>query len=90
MQRARLGQHEFRNRHFEAVAILGHAEVFAAHRTLGGAELGAAGVLELFARLEQRLVADHAQPTAIPSTHRSRCAPMTTDELSYLSQNEKR
>ena len=61
MQRARLGQHELGDRHFEAVAILGHAEVFAVHRALRRGALGAAGVFELLARLQQRLVADDAE-----------------------------
>ena len=40
------------------MAILGHAEVFAVHRALRCTQHGTARVFELFARLQQRLVAD--------------------------------
>src|SRR5450830_733647 len=61
MQGTRHRQHELGNQSFELMAILGHAEVFTVHRTLRRAQHGAARVVELLARLQQRLVADGAQ-----------------------------
>ena len=54
-------EHEQGNGHLKALAVLGHAEKTPVHRAAGRAQARAAGVLEGFARLEQRLVAHHAQ-----------------------------
>src|SRR5690242_12224040 len=54
-------QHEGRDLDFEAPGVLGHAEVAAMHAAAGRAEATAAGVLERLARLEQGLLADHAE-----------------------------
>src|SRR5687768_1453674 len=54
-------ENESRNLHVEARAVLRYAEIAALHGAGGGAQPTAAGVLEGLARLEQRLVADHAQ-----------------------------
>jgi ribulose-phosphate 3-epimerase len=61
MQGTRHGQAKFRDRCLESRAILGHAEIFAAHRAGGGRDHGPAGVFELLAGAEQRLIADHAE-----------------------------
>ena len=61
MQGAWQRQHELGNRRLELVAVLGDTKVLAPHRTLRRGHLGAAAVLELLARLQQRLMADHAQ-----------------------------
>jgi len=54
-------QHEHRDLDLEALAIGRHAEVAAVHGAAGRAQAAAAGVLEGFARCQQRLLAHHAQ-----------------------------
>ena len=62
MQRARHVQCELVDRRLETLAVLRHAEVRATHRADRRRDHGPARVLEVLARLEQRLVPDDAGP----------------------------
>src|SRR5690554_4220212 len=82
MQRSRHGERELRDLHVEALAVLGDEEITAAHLAGGRRELAAAGVLEAFAGLEQRLVPDDAE--ALDLDHASVVVldePVATDQL---------
>ena len=54
------GQAEYRDIGFEFVAVVGAHLIAALHRTDRGVEHGAAGVAEVFARLQVRLLAHDA------------------------------
>src|SRR5690606_13567010 len=54
-------QHERWNVDFEALAVLGHAEITAPHGSAGGAQAAPARVLEGFAGPQQRLLADDTE-----------------------------
>ena len=54
-------EHKFRDLRFKPRAVLGDAKIGARHRALRRRQRGAAGVFELLAGLQQRLMADHAQ-----------------------------
>ena len=54
------GQGESRDRRIEAGAVLGQHLIVAAHAADGGFQDGAAGVLELLARRQLRLLAENA------------------------------
>ena len=53
-------EHKNRNVYFKALAVLSHAKKAAVHGASGGAQMATAGVLELLARLQQRLLTDEA------------------------------
>jgi hypothetical protein len=55
-------QHKQRHRRVKRLAIFGYAMEGAVHGAAGSAQAAAAGVLERLPRLEQRLLAHHAQP----------------------------
>ena len=65
MQRPRHRQHELGNRRLELGAVLCGHLVAALHRADRRRQVAAAGVFELLARVQQRLVADHGQPTHV-------------------------
>lgn len=62
MQRARHVQGKLVDRRLKTLAVLGHAEVRAAHRPDRRRDHGPARVFEMLARLQQRLVPDDAEP----------------------------
>ena len=53
-------EHKNRDIDLKALAVFGDAKKAAVHGARGGAQMAAAGVLELLARLEQRLLTDEA------------------------------
>ena len=68
MQRAWLGQNKLRYRHLELVTIFSDAKIRSMHRPVRGLKRRPAGVLELLARLQQRLMPDNAQPSHLLHT----------------------
>ena len=54
-------QHKNRDIDLETLAVFGYAKKAAVHGTRSGAQMATAGVLELLARLQQRLLADQPQ-----------------------------
>ena len=82
MQRSRQRQAKLGNRGIEPVPILCNAEILATHRAVRRCQRSTAGVLELLARLQQRLVTNDAETThLLNGVVRIRDHPVTRDQL---------